>query len=470
MAVLPLVAALLTATSAPAPDDLHTRGVNIHLGDLSAVAGYVAPLDGLSPLEAERERVRGHLRFAADLLAAKDTSSWPADRRAARTRNLERLRAYAAAGEFPNNDDHADALRPTFVDSRGTLCAVGALFAADHGRGAAERIAGTQKYAFVPQLRDAEVAAWQTTSGLSMTDLAIIQPAYHHMPRDPSEPGDPTRRMWLPFGLLDRIQLAPPRLSVTTEMGSNDSWDTARATLHAQASTTCDCRMGAYGTLPVTYALVPGGVDVAAAGGPIRNDSARAWFGTADVGLFAGGEDSHEQSVYRIGALLPTASDDAHETFTSARVGDLVLELPQSAGVRLSASKMWGWVELPSRWIGRNIHLAARTDFGVDIAREWENERLMHVIPRAGFGMLFARRRGSLSFDTAIAVDPTDHGNLRTRFSAGVTGRLARPDGLGSAFQPALTLATVRTPEGWGATLAVEFALSGKVPQQRYYD
>jgi len=290
------------------------------------------------------------------------------------------------------------------------------------------------------------------------------------MPRDPSEPGDPMRRMWLPFGLLDRIQLAPPRLSVTTEMGSNDSFDTTRATLHAQASTSCDCRFGAYGTLPITYAMVPAGVDVAAAGGPIRNDASRGWFGTADVGLFAGGEGSHEQSVYRIGALLPTASDEPHKTFTSARVGDLVLELPQSAGVRLSASKMWGWVRLPSSWLGPHMHLAARTDFGVDIAREWENERLMHVVPRAGFGMLFARRRGSLSFDTALAVDPTDHGNLRTRFSAGVTGRLARPDGMGSMFQPALTLATVRTPEGWGATVALDFALSGKAPARRYND
>ncbi|MBA3452813.1 MAG: hypothetical protein H0T42_06970 [Deltaproteobacteria bacterium] len=453
MAVLPLVAALLAAMSAPAPD-LHTTGINLYVGDLGAVAGYVPSVDGLSPAEAERERVRGHLRFAHDLLAAADTSTWPADRRAARARNLARLAAYADAGAFPHNDDHRDALRPTFVDDAGTLCAVGALYAADRGRGAAERIAQTAKYAFVPQIADADLHSWQATSGLSLIDLAIIQPAYR--------PAERANKMWLPFGLLDRIQFAPPRVGVTTEMGSADSFDTTRTTLHAQASTSCDCKFGAYGTLPMSYVLVPDAVGVAAAGGPIRSDTSRAWLGNGDVGLFAGGEGSHEQSVYRIGALLPTGSKEARPQFTSARVGDLVLDLPRSAGVRLSGSKMFGFVTLPSRWLGRGVDLAARVDFGVDMARETTNERLMHVIPRAGFGLLFARYSGTVSFDTVLALDPTDHGDLRTRFSAGVTGRLARTDGRGSWFHPALTLATVRTPEGWGATVAVDLAASAR--------
>jgi len=103
------------------------------------------------------------------------------------------------------------------------------------------------------------------------------------------------------------------------------------------------------------------------------------------------------------------------------------------------------------------------------MTRESADERLMHVIPRAGFGLLFARRLGTVSFDTAIALDPTDHGDLRTRFSAGVTGRLARTDGTGGSLQPALTLATVRTPEGWGATLALDLAASARL-RRRYAD
>src|SRR5687768_2441131 len=98
VAVLSLVLAL-AATSAPEPRSL---GVNLYIGDLSAVMGYVPALDGLSPEDAERARVRGHLLFAHDLLASVDTSAWPAARRDARATNLERLRAYAEAGEFPH--------------------------------------------------------------------------------------------------------------------------------------------------------------------------------------------------------------------------------------------------------------------------------------------------------------------------------------------------------------------------------
>ncbi|HEY5950411.1 MAG TPA: hypothetical protein VIV40_33200, partial [Kofleriaceae bacterium] len=104
MAVVQLVLALVAAaSSARAAPDVHSRGVNLYVGDLSAVLGYVPSLDGLDPARAERARVRGHLMFAHDVLASVDTSSWPADRRLARARNLERLRIYATAGEFPHN-------------------------------------------------------------------------------------------------------------------------------------------------------------------------------------------------------------------------------------------------------------------------------------------------------------------------------------------------------------------------------
>src|SRR5262245_34363153 len=172
MAVATLVLAVVAAASPPASKaDVHSRGVNLYVGDLSAVMGYVPRVDGMTAAEAERARVRGHLLFAHDILASVDTSQWPARLRDARATNLARLRAYALVGEFPHNDDHADRFRPTFVDNAGTLCAVGALLAADRGRAAAERIAATDKYGFVAQLRDAELATWQQTSGLSVAEL-----------------------------------------------------------------------------------------------------------------------------------------------------------------------------------------------------------------------------------------------------------------------------------------------------------
>ena len=235
--------------------EAHSRGVNLYIGDLSAVMGYVPSTQGMSAALAERARVRGHLLFAHDILASVDTSGWPAARRDARAQNLERLRVYAEAGQFPHNDDHADFYRPTFVDNAGTICAVGALFAADRGRDAAVRIASTQKYAFVAQMTgDPELRAWQETSGLSTAELGSIQPTY-------DGPPSTSDAVWTPFGLLDRMQIAPPRASATMEMGSANRYDTTSVTLHMQASTSCDCKFGGYGTLPMSIMVAPDPVD-----------------------------------------------------------------------------------------------------------------------------------------------------------------------------------------------------------------
>src|SRR5688572_6384949 len=143
--------------------------------------------------------------------------------------------------------------------------------------------------------------------------------------------------IWLPFGLLDRQQLAPPRLSDTIEI---DGGPAISSTLHAQASTACDCHIGGYGTLPLAVSTErePG---VAAAGVTIPVDDSRARIGTADVGVFGGTQDSNGQQIYRLGFLIPSAAREQPRLAASARVGDQVLELPRTAGVRLSHSRIW---------------------------------------------------------------------------------------------------------------------------------
>src|SRR5687767_14822783 len=178
--------AVLIATAFAA--DLHTTGINLYAGDMSAQLGYVTG-------STEDDRIRGHLLFAHDIIAAADTSALSPELREARAKNLDRLYRYARAKQFPRNDDHPDELRPTFVDDRGAICAVGALFASDRGYPAADRIAKSgYKYAFIAQLDDPELLAWQKTSGLSIEELALIQPSYN-------DPPSPSERMWLPWGL-----------------------------------------------------------------------------------------------------------------------------------------------------------------------------------------------------------------------------------------------------------------------------
>src|SRR6185503_14461121 len=92
--------------------------------------------------------------------------------------------------------------------------------------------------------------------------------------------------IWLPFGLLDRQQLAPPRISATTEINGGPA---VSSTLHAQMSTECDCHIGAYGTLPLAISTVQGS-GVAAAGSPIPTDDSPVSLGTAEIGVFGGSQ------------------------------------------------------------------------------------------------------------------------------------------------------------------------------------
>jgi hypothetical protein len=279
-------------------------------------------------------------------------------------------------------------------------------------------------------------------------------------------------QMSTPWGLLDRMQIAPARLSLTTELGSHDGADTATTTLHAQVSTSCDCRFGAYFTLPLAYSLVePVGV---AAAGTTPPQPSRLGFGTADVGLFFSPKDHHEETIWRVGALLPTAPAGGQPHTISARAGDMILELPRSAGARFSASHLFGYLQLPSSWFGTRSYGALRFDTGLDMGYELDRgpaERAMHVVPHAGLGSLFAFRPFTVSIDTVLAMDPTDQGDMNVRWSTGVTGRLARMDRDGSWFEPGVTLALVRTPDGWGGTIAIDLAATRhRHRSNNYYD
>jgi hypothetical protein len=189
-----LTLALLSLTAllcACAPDDdLHSTGTNLLLGDSAYAAwtGHDLPHD-----LTEQERVRTHLAFVEQHLQMLPTDHLTQAQRAARARHLARLREYWVAGRFPRNDGHPDARRPTFIDDTGAICAVGYLIEQELGRAVLADIAAHEKYDFIAQIDDPALHAWQPTSGLTMTELAMIQPSYHW-----EEPIEPPRRPYPP--------------------------------------------------------------------------------------------------------------------------------------------------------------------------------------------------------------------------------------------------------------------------------
>jgi hypothetical protein len=418
---------VVLATATPHP-------INAVVGDVSVIAGYVdADAD-------EDSRIAGHLRFAHDLLAATDTSAWPASRRVARANNLARLDAYIAARRFPRNDDHPDARRPTFVDRGGAICAVGALFAADRGRGAAVRIAAAHKYDFIVEIDDAELAAWQRDSGLSMAELAIIQPAYAWPPLD--------RGMsWMPPALLDRMQEGPDRYVAATEVFSGG----LSFTLHGQTKLPfADINYG-YATVPL--AIADAAVQTAAAGGSVA--TRQTALENSEVGMYF----AHKSNPFLggFGVVIPTGPDVPFAAM-GARVGDAVLGMSRATGIRGTVAMRDSLILGGCGACSFHTRVAVRAEAGVDgvetlVDGQW------HAIPRGGLGVAYGDERYELLAETAIAYAPLALGDSHMRWSAGLTGR----GGIGTErrrVEAGLTLAAIHDITGWGSSLTLELAFT----------
>jgi antitoxin component YwqK of YwqJK toxin-antitoxin module len=164
-----LVVATTTGFARPMRD-----GANHHLGDDSFVVRF-----GRTPTPADGEalRMRVHLEYVRDLLAAH-----PATRpelAARRAEMLGYLTDYIAKGTTPINT-YVPYRNPVFIDASGNICAVGYLIERSVGRALPERIAKEHRLDYLEDIAAAmpEVAAWVESSGFTLDELASIQPGY----------------------------------------------------------------------------------------------------------------------------------------------------------------------------------------------------------------------------------------------------------------------------------------------------
>jgi hypothetical protein len=169
-----ILALLLATTSASARPHVLRDGANHHLGDDSFVARF-----GRVPTDADGEklRMRVHLEYVRDLLAARPaTSPALAGRRA---ELLGYLGDYIAKGITPVNTYVANR-NPVFIDADGNICAVGYLIERSVDRALPETIARTHRLDYLEDIAAAmpEVSAWVASSGFTLDELASIQPGY----------------------------------------------------------------------------------------------------------------------------------------------------------------------------------------------------------------------------------------------------------------------------------------------------
>jgi hypothetical protein len=183
--VLSLLACLL-ACQAGEPVEIDDR-VNAVLGDDSFERAFgEAP----GPETDEVLRIRTHLRHVEALLREVDSSDMSEADLEARIENLDRLHDYWVAGRFPDNRP-GSARVPRFVDDDAEgaladeaprLCAVGYLLAQDLGPQAAFDISKYFEHASVFDIRSDVLDRWAASSGLSLDELAMIQPSYRPRP------------------------------------------------------------------------------------------------------------------------------------------------------------------------------------------------------------------------------------------------------------------------------------------------
>ena len=168
-----LTVALFTLAPPPAPRS--APPINSIVGDASYLATY-----GRAPEAATDEdlRIRTHLKYVLRELRAAPAPAASPDLREARALNLARLERYIAIGEFPRNPAGTHGRKPNFLDASGRICAVGYLVREDLGRRAVETINARYQFARIFDMGSEALASWQATSGLTLRELAMIQPEY----------------------------------------------------------------------------------------------------------------------------------------------------------------------------------------------------------------------------------------------------------------------------------------------------
>lgn len=143
------------------------------------------PLDAV---EGDRLRITAHLERVEATLLAADISHLSAEQRAARARNVERLRAYRMRGEFPHGYAGQPGPRvPTFIDADGRACAMGQLVIESGHADVAEAIARAQNHARVPEITHRALAPWLVANGMTLEEATLVQPSYCF---ECAEPGD----------------------------------------------------------------------------------------------------------------------------------------------------------------------------------------------------------------------------------------------------------------------------------------
>lgn len=131
----------------------------------------------LPPIAGEQNILSFHIETLWQIFRNRDASVLSPTRQQARANNLRNLSEYAQLRDCPRNY-YLPYRNPVFIDHEGRYCAVGYLMKQTGKQAFCEAVQQASNFIFVRQITHPEFHAWQHESGLSLDELAWIQPAY----------------------------------------------------------------------------------------------------------------------------------------------------------------------------------------------------------------------------------------------------------------------------------------------------
>ena len=163
---------------------LFTFTSNAQIQEINPIVGNTSWQD-LHPkkeilIATERERISSHLNYVLQIL--KNSPATKPSLQNQRNLNIDLLADYIKLAEFPRDVDYHPERRPCFIDHSGNICAVGYLLEKTKSREEAERINTIYQYEYLLEMKDTALLKWQKQSGLSLRELAMIQPTYRIAP------------------------------------------------------------------------------------------------------------------------------------------------------------------------------------------------------------------------------------------------------------------------------------------------
>ncbi|EAY24927.1 hypothetical protein M23134_04966 [Microscilla marina ATCC 23134] len=129
------------------------------------------------PLKHEQDLLSFHIRTLGQIFRQRPIAHLSPAQQRQRHQHLKVLDKYWQRRDCPRND-YLPYRNPVFIDHEGRYCAVGYLMLKSGKGKFCKAVQKNSNFIYIRQIKSADFDAWQSQSGLSIEELAWIQPGY----------------------------------------------------------------------------------------------------------------------------------------------------------------------------------------------------------------------------------------------------------------------------------------------------